>query len=249
MTLRVACLLVTRERRIFAQRAVEYFNRQTYRRRELVVVESGSTTSRTRLLDTEGDVLMIQSAAPLYHGAGLTHAHRQSKADVFVHWDDDDWQHPERLERLVDDLEKTNAQVIHSTNVLAFDVFSGRGMHWPGVVWGSSLAYRRELVERFPWNTELARAADVEWVDRVRKAGIAIHDNARPHDFIYVLHHRNVSHQGERVINALDDDATDEVRGVMGDDVRWYEELRQCLPPRRRGAGDAPKVFFTPWGR
>lgn len=251
MTLRVACLLVTRERRIFARRAVEYFNRQTYRRRELVLVDSGPH-SLGEPPDTGGDVLLVRSHAPMFHATGISIAHRQCNADVFVHWDDDDWQHPERLERLVDDLERNNALASHTTNVLAFDVFSGRGMRWPShrqMACGSSLAYRRELVEHHPWSSTLARAGDTEWVDRVRRAGVHIHDNGRASDFIYVLHHRNVTPQVARVANALDDEATEEVRALMGDDARWYDELRECLPPRRRGTGDFPSVFFTPWDR
>lgn len=247
--IKVACLLVTRERRLFAQRAVEYFDRQTYKNRELVVVESGDRLLFDPLV-YERKLLLIQCERGLPHTAGLSLAHRNSDADVFVHWDDDDWQHPERLERIVDDLKDHDAS--HTTNVLAFDVLSGRGFCWPGhsmMACGSSLAYRRELVERFPWNTDLPRGGDTEWVNRVRHAGVHIHNSGRGDDFIYVLHHRNVTPTIARVVNALDDEATTEVRNLMGVDARWYDELAECLPPRRKGTGDFANVFFSPWAR
>lgn len=104
----VSCLTVTRglpERFAFLRRSIAAYDRQTHRRRELVIVIHGGTAEyRARVADHVGslnrdDIKIVEAPEQLRLG-GLRRISRDAaEGAVHCQWDDDDFYHPERIQQ------------------------------------------------------------------------------------------------------------------------------------------------------
>ncbi len=97
----VSCLCVTEGRRAFMPWLLWCFDRQTWPRRELVIVDSSLEPFQV----AGRDDLRVVTAPP---GSGVASkrnlALREAAGDFIAWFDDDDWQHPDRLAWLVEAL-------------------------------------------------------------------------------------------------------------------------------------------------
>nr|AKA59403.1 glycosyl transferase, group 2 family protein [uncultured bacterium AB_162] len=101
----VSCLLVTGERVAMAKRAIRSFAEQTHPNRELVVVTDGPERVR-RSLELYVETLGLDAVRFVYpEGSELALGHLRNvsidaaRGEVLCQWDDDDYSHPQRLER------------------------------------------------------------------------------------------------------------------------------------------------------
>jgi len=92
----VSCLCVTEDRLAFMPWLLWNYDRQNWTERELVIVDS---SVEPLVVDRE-DVRVIRT----HHRAGVAHkrnlALKHARGEIVTWFDDDDWQHPEKLERL-----------------------------------------------------------------------------------------------------------------------------------------------------
>lgn len=121
----VTCIMPTLAgREAYRRQAEACFESQTYVRRELVVVENVRPVGKAR-----------------------NEAIRKAKGDVIVHWDDDDWSAPGRVEDQVRRLAETGANIVGYHAMLFYD--EARGLWWrfyrPNYGLGTSFCYRRSL--------------------------------------------------------------------------------------------------------
>jgi glycosyltransferase involved in cell wall biosynthesis len=107
---RVSCIMPTRDRRRFVPLAIDYFLRQDYPNRELIVVDDG----RERIADLlPADVRVRYVATPKASiGAKRNAALREASGAYVAHWDDDDWYAPGRLSRQIAPLAAGKADVV-----------------------------------------------------------------------------------------------------------------------------------------
>ena len=151
----VSCILLARDRRRTGL-AIEYFLRQDYEPREIIVVDSGAGVED--LLAHDERLRYIRAEAGTSAGAQRNLACEQARGEVIAHWDEGDWQAPHRLRSMVEALGSARAEVCGLNPSLACDVKTGEGRQfWYPVEGkfcgsGGSLCYRRSLWEstRFP---------------------------------------------------------------------------------------------------
>ncbi len=102
----VSCLMVTRNRRALALRAIHSFLDQTWEDRELIIIDDS---------DEEWSAHLPADPRIHYHYSKPTSATlgemrnrslEKARGKWWVQWDDDDWSHPERIERQVESLDK-----------------------------------------------------------------------------------------------------------------------------------------------
>jgi len=103
---KVSCLLVTANRPRLIRRALWCYQQQTYEPLELVVLDNGTDPVEriVRSFDLPGDVRYrhVDRGPDLWIGGLRNQALRMATGDIVVpQWDDDDWSHPERIERQV----------------------------------------------------------------------------------------------------------------------------------------------------
>ncbi len=93
----VSCLMVTNGRPAFVRKAVEWFRAQTWKRKELVIVDDSPKDKRVADLRGASDVRYITSDVPVEMGAKHDRAIDAAQGDVLAYNDDDDLYMPRRL--------------------------------------------------------------------------------------------------------------------------------------------------------
>ena len=149
-----------------ARRALECFAAQTYERKVLSVWEAPGSIGKLR-----------------------NQANSQTVADIIVHWDDDDWSHPNRIAEQVALLQSSGAECVGYNEMLFWNV-SRKPKHQPfefeppGEAWlytgpsdqyclGTSMCYWRETWERNPFRDTNAGCDDLYWHGRgLRMVGV-----------------------------------------------------------------------------
>lgn len=115
----VCAVMLTANRPELAKRAVECFRRQTYQNKRLLIWDSsanppdvdyaGMPEYEYYLIDWNQLVIgQLRNKANTYAGSGEGFI----KSDIFIHWDDDDWSHPNRIAEQVALLQSSGADCV-----------------------------------------------------------------------------------------------------------------------------------------
>lgn len=156
----VSCIMPTYNRREFVPHAIRYFLRQEYENKELIVIDDGTDCIEDLVPDNPG-IRYFSLDKKITLGAKLNLACKYAKGTVIVHWDDDDWYAPYRLQYQADTLKNKGTDVCGINNLLYYDLRNKKAFQYiyptNQRVWllGSSLCYNKEL-----WNSN--RFADID---------------------------------------------------------------------------------------
>ena len=143
----------TSNRRQFVPHAIEYFLRQDYPRKELVILDDGSDAVAD-LVPASSEIRYERLPRKATIGAKRNLACEAARGELILHWDDDDWMSPQRISRQLDILIKANAEVAGQRRLLFLEAVSGVSWlyEYPvgGRVWfaGGSLLYTRDFWKR-----------------------------------------------------------------------------------------------------
>jgi len=219
----VSCIMPTANRRPWVPSAIEYFCRQDYPNRELVVLDDGDDAVAD-LIPNDPRVRYASLDRRLVLGEKRNRACELARGDVIVHWDDDDWQAPHRLRYQVDALESSGAGLCGTNKTLYFSPATGQAWlytypdglrRW---VAGSSLCYRRSLwsENRFP-SVPVGEDTRFVW-DRRAGTPLILPD----HRFFAALIHAGNSSQKVTKGSFWQPRPIDEVRSLLGSDWQQY---------------------------
>jgi glycosyltransferase involved in cell wall biosynthesis len=226
----VSCIMPTYNRRKFLPRALQYFLRQDYETRELIIIDD-CTDSVQDLLPRDGRIRYIRLAERLTIGEKRNLACDLAKGDIIVHWDDDDWMANWRVGYQARGLEE--ADICGLNRVLFFDpvaqaaweyIYPGTTKPW---VHGATLCYRKDFWKGNPFPARDA-GEDLRFIWRDPNAKIkALPDNR----FIAALvHPDNASSK------RTDDDCWftipfPRIRALFGRDFAFYADTNPDLTP------------------
>ena len=164
----VVCVMLVNGRHEMAERALRAFDAQTYKRRRLVVWDTGTPTLFGELGPSEAyldsviyyprvdrsyfkgaSIGALRNAANKYALAHYTES--DNYADVICHWDSDDYSHPQRLAEQVALLQASGKRAVGYNEVVFWDSrpgqFCGAWLYSnPNVEYfvGASMMYWRE---------------------------------------------------------------------------------------------------------
>ena len=216
----------TRDRRAFLPHAIRCFQRQDYRRRELVIVDDGWDPVGD-LVPRDRRIRYVRLERRLVLGAKRNVACEVARGAVVVHWDDDDWMAPHRLTYQVGELERHEADICGTRRELFWDL--ERREAWlfelprrpPRRLAGNTLCYRRSLWERRPFHP-LAVGEDVRFMGSPKARNA---HKLKEHRFCVALTHRmNTTRRNTRG-PAWRPQPTAEIRRLMAEDFSFYETL------------------------
>lgn len=186
------CVMLTRDRPQMAKRAVECFRLQTYQRRKLLVIDTGSNSDAYVYMGREGMLINEQlfhnpstGARELTIGSLRNLANGNTNADVLIHWDDDDYSHPNRIEEQVALLQSSGKQAVGYRDMLFWRKCERHEMKcnsddaqaWlysnkdPRYCLGTSLCYWRSAWEARPFQN-ISRGEDKAWLRDMDAMGI-----------------------------------------------------------------------------
>ena len=171
----VSCLMVTRNRRDLARRAVECFASQTWTHRELVIIDDGDedyTGMLAPFLEAGHRIVYERRLADprVLLGALRNHAIERSTGAWCIQWDDDEWYHPDRIAVQMGAVAGDATAVALRWTLMSVEpdgraplaFRSDTGIATPGTV-----LHRRDAA-RYP---NLARGEDSVFLRRLRDAG------------------------------------------------------------------------------
>jgi len=163
----VSCLCVTEGRAAFMPWLLWGFERQTWPNKELVVVDS--SPAPWACAATEGSVVRVLTAPPGTNVPRKRNLALQAARGCYVAWfDDDDWQHPDRLERIGHAL-SAGAAVAGSTSSFFVDMFTSESYRYTGrgqVIFNGA-GFVAEAARAVRFDEQVSKASDMAWIDAV----------------------------------------------------------------------------------
>jgi glycosyltransferase involved in cell wall biosynthesis len=227
----------TNNRRRFVGRAIQYFLRQDYPDKELIIVDDGDDPVSDLVPDDER-IRYVRLSAKASVGAKRNLACASARGTIVAHWDDDDWQAPHRLRYQVGAMADANVDVCGINRLLFYDLRSGRAWRYAypatAQLWlsGSSLCYRRDFwsAHRF---ADLSVGEDALFVWSGRPERMHVLDDDSFH--VGVIHEHNIS--PKRVDDAYwQPYPVDRLYRLLGADCSWYRSQTAELAGSRGAA-------------
>jgi glycosyltransferase involved in cell wall biosynthesis len=194
----VSCVMPTHNRRHFLQQAIEYFRRQKYPSRELIIVDDGTDPVRN-LIPEDVSVRYIRLPRRSSTGAKRNLGCEAARGNFVMLWDDDDWYGDERISHQLGPMLTGRADVTALGNSLVYDTSTQRfwactsrlhsRMFYQGVV-GGTLAFRKRLWGRcrFP---DVSEREDAAFLETLISRGARLEKLPNNATFIYVRHTSN----------------------------------------------------------
>jgi glycosyltransferase involved in cell wall biosynthesis len=204
----ISCLTVTLNRLVLLKEAIRCYCEQTYPNRELIIVTDGTPRYRQAISDYlrwlgRSDIRLIcvdEPGKPL--GALRNISLDAANGPIVCQWDDDDLNHPQRLERQFEHLSAAAADACCFTDQLQF-FFNGRSLYWSDwrtsdaqgiehLIPGTLMAHRNARF-RYPETTPFARTGeDSVLLDQIATMGTVTPFEDAGFLNIYSYHGRNV---------------------------------------------------------
>jgi glycosyltransferase involved in cell wall biosynthesis/GT2 family glycosyltransferase len=164
----VSCIMPTLDRRRFVPQAIEYFRRQDYPAKELVIVDDGRD-SVVDLVPDDPTIVYRRLETRVLLGVKRNVACEIARGSVIVHWDDDDWYAPNRLSTQLARLMGSGSDLCGCRSLRFYDPAAARAWRyeWSGSrrIWaaGASLCYSKDAWKRSPF-PDVATGEDTRFV-------------------------------------------------------------------------------------
>ncbi|HEY2726317.1 MAG TPA: glycosyltransferase family 2 protein, partial [Parafilimonas sp.] len=125
----ISCIMPTYNRRNFVPFAIDYFLRQDYCNKELIVIDDGTDVIED-LIPNDPQIKYFQLDKKITLGAKLNLACNYAQGNIIANWDDDDWYAETRLSYQINALENDQAEVCGINNLLYYDLKNNRGYRY-----------------------------------------------------------------------------------------------------------------------
>jgi glycosyltransferase involved in cell wall biosynthesis len=164
----ISCIMPTNNRRAFVSHAIQYFLLQDYANKELLIVDDG-TDSIEDLVPQHEEIRYIRLQRKMTLGEKRNYCVKESKGDLIMHWDDDDWMAPYRISYQVDELLKNHTEVCGLQQMYFREMNSGKcwlykyppnAQPWLA---GGSLLYTRGFWQQSPF-PDMQVASDTRFI-------------------------------------------------------------------------------------
>jgi glycosyltransferase involved in cell wall biosynthesis len=172
----VSCIMPTYNRRLFVQKAIEYFLRQDYPKRELVIVDDGEDSIRD-LVPNDSCIKYIGHNNKSTLGVKRNLACEEANGKIILHWDDDDWMAQGRISYQVKTLLKEHADICGLKKIIFYNpknrqswfyLYPERGTPW---VCGGTLCYTKKYWGRHPFpEIDVGEDNDFLWGSALKRS-------------------------------------------------------------------------------
>ncbi|MCA9941830.1 MAG: glycosyltransferase [Anaerolineales bacterium] len=224
----VSCIMPTFNRPRFAHQAIQYFLRQDYPNRELIIIDDG-TESIEALVPEDERIHYHRLDDRLTIGTKMNIGGDRSGGDILVRWEDDVWMAPWRLSYQAAALLKHEADFCGPEHYLHYDVLKQAAWHsvrpsgtQPWIL-GSTLCFSRAYWERNPF-PDINLGDEIRFV---RSDPAAKNFRLQAVNFLVdIIHGQNTApkNSASERWHAF---PVAEIKALIGDDWSFYEALAQ----------------------
>lgn len=227
---KISCLCVTENRDAFMPWLLWNFDRQTYENRELLIVDSSLLPRPVEHPRVRWLSLPPGANVPTKRNVAL----RAADGEYIAWFDDDDWQHPERLERLERQLTQNAGVYAGGSRSYFIDIHSRRARFYDGcghLIFNGAL-FRREQVAPIAFNEQRYRASDTCWLGELAERWHPRVDEQAILS-LWLSHETNISNPRHKRRFGEPLDVLKELVGaeLWGETEERLQELCQRLPP------------------
>jgi glycosyltransferase involved in cell wall biosynthesis len=211
----IDCLMVTlpvAARLPFAKRSIRDFCRQTYRNKQLIVMINGGTRNISQELRGyihalgRPDIVVLEPKGQFNLGQLRNLSIEAATADFVCQWDDDDLNHPERLELQARHLKDAGHEAVYLRDVMQFFPKSG-ALYWTNWINTAAAAHpgtlmaRRSAALRYPTEGQVASLGeDLILAQGLIETGGVGYLSGMAHLFVYVSHGANSWHDAHHTM-------------------------------------------------
>lgn len=191
-------LCITENRSSFIPWLIWCYDRQTWPHKELVIVDS----STEPFVSNRSDIRVVQVDSGTGVARKRNSALKEARGEVITWFDDDDWQHPNKLAWLVEAL-SNGASYAGCSNSWFLDLAAGRCVKHRGQagrILFNSAGFMKNAVQSIAFKEDIHKASDTHWMhDLERRLGRAstqiIDDKVL---FFWLCHKDNLSNPSKR---------------------------------------------------
>jgi glycosyltransferase involved in cell wall biosynthesis len=222
----VSCIMPTADRRAWVPYAVEYFLRQDYARRELVIVDDGVDAIQD-LLPADERIRYVRLPGRQVLGQKRNTCIEHSRGDLIMHWDDDDWMATHRIRTQVELLLQHGAEVSGLRSLLHLELGSETRRTWlyeypahlrPWVL-GNTLVYSRRFWLQSPF-PEVPAGEDARFLFSRPLNHLVVQPANRLDLYVAMVHHNNTSPKA--CSGPFWSHWSGDIRSVLGADAERY---------------------------
>jgi glycosyltransferase involved in cell wall biosynthesis len=197
----VSCVLATRDRPRFLDIALRCYRSQTYRERELLVVDDGARypADRERIEAAGGRLLRVEPDTPL--GTKLNVAIGETRGALCQKVDDDDWYAPRFLDTMVGMLDHGRSVVCRPTIAFVTPFLLFETGRWdlrvsrPRNIPGATLLFSRDDWEAVPFRAVRSHE-DLWFLMDQRRRGIEFLPVDALEQFVAIRHRADAGERG-----------------------------------------------------
>jgi glycosyltransferase involved in cell wall biosynthesis len=226
----VSCVVITKDRRIFAKQTLKYIFAQTYRPLEVILVDSGDKPVLENYHHTDLPVFNCRSKAII--GTARNIGTEIAKGEIVAHFDDDDYHGPERIavqvEKLLQGADICTADRCYEISLKTGKAYQHNSVLNPRYFSGGTPAFWKKSWERCKFR-DIPTGEDGLFYMDAEAAGLKIVPWERMDIYAYVRHSSNGSLGENRRLPA---DYTEEVKRFIGKDWDFYEDILDLAPTR-----------------
>lgn len=196
---KVSCIMPTKNRKQFVIQSIQYFLKQSYENKELIIVDDGNDSIDKLIPSNINNIKYLKLNSHHSIGNKRNIANELATGDVIIHWDDDDWMAKDWIATQVHALLNSKADITGITNVYYFD--PNKRLAWlysypqseQSWVLGGSLCYWKKfwINNQFKHQT-IGEDAEFLWTKKTKKiiphqaysgyVGFIHSDNTSPKD-------------------------------------------------------------------
>jgi glycosyltransferase involved in cell wall biosynthesis len=239
----VSAIMPTHNRRSFVPKAIEYFLRQDYPQRELIILDDGT--------DPIGDLAPNDQRIRYFRqnhkgniGAKRNLTCEEARGEIIIHWDDDDWMADWRMSYQVTSLLREQADFCGLDRLLFCELGSERSWQYvypngsaPWVA-GGTLCYTKAFWKSNPFpNINVGEDTQFVWSNRSKKP-LALQNHTF---YIAMIHPHNTSLKCTQDRRWHSYPAA-EIRKLIGPDWAFYDHLLRGGQERERDRRAAHKT-------
>jgi glycosyltransferase involved in cell wall biosynthesis len=195
----VSCITPTRERLDWLLQSIQYFDRQDYPRRELVIVDDGVRDLSSQL-PHDPRIRYLRPGKRLSIGEKRNFACDAASGSIIAHWDDDDWYGSNRLSVQLAPLLAGTAEVTALQDTVFFDLDQWHFWRCSAEIYarlfvravhGGTLVFRREVFGARARYPDRSLAEDALFLMATLRSGARLQPVSSAELFLYVRHATN----------------------------------------------------------
>ena len=222
----VSCIMPTRNRRYFMPKAIEYFLRQDYGNRELIVLNDGDDNIKS-LIPDDPRIRYEHLNKQVSLGSKRNLACEAARGEIIIHWDDDDWMAPWRISYQVAELTGDSANLCGLASLIFYS--PGLNKAWRylypkkhyQLVAGGSLCYSKALWRENPFaDVNTGEDTRFTWSRLPKKVKILDDSNF----YVAIIHDQNTNPLDTRR-KRWSRYPVEEVTKLLGDDKAFYNNI------------------------